>query len=78
MKAQDARKRVAADLRENAHAIRKEDANAAHVTEAEKDADLASRLQWANEVEQGQHDGNFSVWQRMREYTHGDCPPFLP
>lgn len=73
-----ARKRVAQDMRELAHAIHAEDAYADHVTAEDKAAYLQKRLEQADDIESGEYDGNFTIWQRMREYTHGDCPAFLP
>jgi hypothetical protein len=77
MNSEQARKAVARDIRESACNIYLEDAYASHVTEAEKVSVLQCRIEYALEVENGQHDANFTVWQRMRRYTHGDCPALL-
>ena len=31
----------------------------------------------AIEIEQGKHDHNFTVWQRMNYYLTGECVPLL-
>jgi len=35
-------------------------------------------LLYADEVESGQHDNNFSVWQEMHYFLTGECVSFLP
>jgi len=77
-KLDEARKHVAEWKRENTRAIRKEDAYAAHISETMKDSYLEKGLSYADEIEDGMHDGNFTIWQRMNTFITGDCIAFLP
>ncbi len=74
----EALKKVANDLRENAYAIHSENAYASHVTQEEKERYLQERLGYANEVEKGLHNSNFTIWQRVDTMLTGECVAFLP
>jgi hypothetical protein len=74
----EALKKVANDLRENAYAIHSENAYASHVTQEEKERYLQERLGYANEVEKGLHNRNFTIWQRVDTMLTGECVAFLP
>ena len=74
----NALKQVAYDLRKSAHAIKAENAYASHVTESEKEADLAKNLALADEVEKGLHNHTFWLWQRVDTLLTGECIAFLP
>ena len=74
----EALKKVANDLRENAFAIHAENAYASHVTQEEKERYLQERLGYANEVEKGLHNSNFTIWQRVDTMLTGECVAFLP
>lgn len=50
---------------------------ASHVTEETKLKIKAKKLKWAEEVEAGLHDGNFTVAQRMHYYLTGEEIGFL-
>jgi hypothetical protein len=73
----DAYKQVAADWRTLAHAIRKENAYAAHVTEATKEAAMQDMLIRADEIETGDLR-SFTVWQRVNTVLTGECVALLP
>lgn len=75
---QAAREAVAADYIENAHGVREDDHYASHVTEAEKDAILASRLIHAEECRQGKNDHKVYMMQRLYEKLTGECIAILP
>jgi hypothetical protein len=70
--------RVANDLRESAHIIRKSSYYADHITEDDKERFLAKDLEYANEVENGLHNRNFTIWQRVDYMLTGESVPFLP
>ncbi len=72
----EACKCVAADMRENAHAIFEEDAYAAHITPGQKQEFLAKSLANADEVEAGKVD-NFTIWQRVNQAITGQCVALL-
>ena len=69
---------VANDLRKLAYAIKAENAYASHITEAEKEQFLDNDLAYANEVEKGLHNDNFTIWQRVDTLLTGECVAFLP
>ncbi len=73
-----ARQHVAQWTRKNAKAIRVCGDYGIHVSESEKDSSLQNSLLYADEVESGQHDNNFSVWQEMHYFLTGECVSFLP
>lgn len=75
---QPARKRVADQWRENAKAVRSKDEYASHVTTTTKDKLLADSLRYADEIEQGKHDGNFTIGQRIHYEMTGKSVPLLP
>ena len=74
----EALKKVANDLRENAYAIHAENAYASHVTQEDKERYLQERLVYANEVEKGLYNSNFTIWQRVDTLLTGECIAFLP
>lgn len=49
-----------------------------HVTDDDKCDYAAKRISYAKEIEAGEHDGNFTVWQEMNYFLTGECVPFLP
>ena len=51
---------------------------ASHVTEKDKDEYAAEQLKLANQIERGELDHNFTVWQRMNYFLTGECVPLLP
>lgn len=68
---------VANDWRKLAHAIRKEDAYASHVTEEVKDQSLQKMLAEADRIEHGEIS-TFTIWQRINEKLTGECVALLP
>ena len=78
MTTKDARLIVAAQWRENARKIREADEYADHVTEAQKAANLERALAFADEIESGIHDGNFTIAQRIHFAKTGESPALLP
>ena len=70
-------KKVASDWRDLAHAIRKDDAYASHVTEDRKEADLQAMLLDADTIESGEVK-SFTIWQRVNTELTGECVAFLP
>lgn len=48
-----------------------------HITEEYKRKYSEYHRNLADEIEEGLHDGNFTVRQRMYEYLTGKCIPFL-
>lgn len=74
---QAAREQVARFFEDNAQKIKVQDSYAAHVTARKKQKNLQRSLQWAQEIREGKHDGNFTVAQRMQVCLTGDCTPFL-
>lgn len=70
-------KTVADDWRNLAHAIRKEDAYASHVTNETKEANLQTMLSQADTIEAGTIN-NFTIWQRVNLVLTGECVAFLP
>lgn len=70
-------KKVAQDWRDLAHAIRKADRYASHVTEAKKDRNRDDMLARADEIEAGDA-ASFTIWQRVNTVLTGDCVAFLP
>lgn len=69
---------VANDWAELAHAIRKENAYADHVTEEQKEANLLIHLGRAEEIRNGVNVNNFTVWQRINLVLTGECVALLP
>ena len=78
MNKHEARICVAQWLRNNAQAIYDDDLYASHVTADEKMLALRSRLDYADEVEEGLHDNNFTVAQHMYYLMTGESVPLLP
>lgn len=70
-------KAVADDWRNLAHAIRKEDRYASHVTEARKEQALQDMLENAARIEAGEIE-SFTIWQRINTKLTGECVGFLP
>lgn len=68
---------VADDYVRSAHAIRREDLYASHITEAQKKEYLARGIEYAESVRRG-NVSNFSVWQRINTHLTGECIAFLP
>jgi hypothetical protein len=57
--------------------IRKDDAYARHVTEAEKDEYLQRSITLANDLESGKINPTFTDWQRINAYLTGECVALL-
>lgn len=51
---------------------------ASHITEEDKQKYSDDQRRYAAEVEAGEHDSNFTIWQRMNYFLTGECTPFLP
>lgn len=51
---------------------------ASHVTIADRREYADKQGQYAREIEQGLHDNNFTIWQRMQYYFTGETIPLLP
>lgn len=68
--------RVADDWAALAHAIRKEDDYAPHVSEAAKDAALADGLAFAEKIRRGEAT-SLTVWQRINTALTGECIALL-
>jgi hypothetical protein len=78
-KLQSARLHAANSIRETASHVLDDDYGfAEHVTMQEKIKVQNDYLQWANEIEQGLHDNNFTVKQTMFFYLTGKTLPFFP
>lgn len=69
-------KTVAQNWRDLAHAIRKEDCYASHVTEATKDKYRDDMLSHADEIEAG-YVHSFTIWQRLDTVLTGECVALL-
>ncbi len=69
-------KQVANDWRELAHAIRLENAYAAHVTEETKQAAMDKMLLQADAIERGEVN-NFTIAQRVHYAMTGECVALL-
>lgn len=68
-----------ADARiELAHAIRREDAYASHVTEKVKDEALQADLASAERIRNGTETGGFWLWQLINTELTGECVALLP
>lgn len=67
---------VAEDWRILAHAIRKADNYASHVTEDVKEKALQEMLQRADEIEAGDIR-SFTIWQRVDTELTGECVALL-
>lgn len=74
---QAALNKVADDWVQLAHDIRREDAYASHVTEAEKDDALAQMVSRAAEIRAGKV-GSLTIWQRVNTELTGECVSLLP
>ncbi len=68
--------KVASDWRELAHAIRKEDAYASHVTTETKEDALRDMLARADGIETGDVR-SFTIWQRVNQALTGECVALL-
>ena len=62
----------------NAHAIRKENAYAAHVTEETKIKCLQRQLELGERIVTGREPCGFWLWQRINTELTGKCVGFLP
>ena len=74
---QNARLHVSAFFEDNALSVRQHDKYASHVSEGEKDHYLTRDLIYADEIAKGEHDNNFTIWQRMNEFITGECVALL-
>lgn len=72
-----ARKKVANDYRQIAHAIHDGDSYAEHITQEMKDGFLAERLEAADRVEHGTEQMTFALWQRLNAEITGECVPLF-
>ena len=72
-----ARKSVANELRALAHEIRQTDPYASHVSESDKERFLLRDLENAEQVERGELDSNFSIWQRINQKLTGETVALL-
>jgi len=63
---------VAQEERELAKAIRKEDNYASHVTKEAKDLNLKEDLKKADEIESGNHELHFWLWQKVNKVFTGE------
>lgn len=68
---------VANDYRELALAIRKENSYASHVTEEQKEENMARMFAMADDIERGEGLNNFTIWQRINTKITGECVAFL-
>lgn len=75
---QKAQHAVADFFRDNAWAIRKEDAYASHVTEEKKERLLREQLEQSERIRKGTHPVGFWLWQRINAELTGECVAFLP
>ena len=76
---QAARVYAAKNCRECAeHAFDDDFGFASHVTLEDKKQYAAEKLQLAQDIESGEKDGCFTVWQNMYYFLTGECVPFLP
>ena len=57
--------------------IYEQDEYASHVPRSRKVEDLQSSLKYANEIRNGEHLNNFTIWQRVNEKLTGECAGFL-
>lgn len=71
-----ARNKVAGDWAALAHAIRRDDDYADHVTTKQKDENLAQMLAEATDIRAGKHYG-FTIWQRINTELTGECIALL-
>lgn len=69
---------VANGLRANANAIHVKDNYAAHITKEQKEQYLKQRLNYANEVENGQHPNSFAIWQKLDYIIEGSNVALIP
>lgn len=69
---------VADWLAENARAIRREDAYAAHIPESVKSRALEKQLAQAERIRAGIEPIGFWLWQRINTELTGECIAFLP
>ena len=67
---------VAKDWSDLAHAIRKADHYASHVTDDRKEQALQEMLHRADEIEAGDIR-SFTIWQRVNTVLTGDCVALL-
>lgn len=72
-----ARESVANDLRALAHEIKETDLYASHVSESDKERFLLESLKHADRVERGERDGNFAIWQRIKQKLTGETVALL-
>ncbi len=60
------------------HALDADRGFASHVTHQDKIAYQKRQREYANEIEAGKHDHNFTIWQRMNYFLTGESVAFLP
>ena len=60
------------------HAFNDDFGFASHVTHDDKVKYVERHLNLAKEIEEGNQDHNFTVWQRMNEFLTGECVALLP
>ena len=51
---------------------------ASHITQSGKQQYADEQIKYAEEIEVGLHDGNFTIWQRMQYHLTGEMIAFLP
>ena len=61
-----------------AHAFDPDFGFADHVTPEDKAEYVAKHIALAEQIEAGELDHNFTVWQRMEYFRTGQSVPFLP
>lgn len=61
-----------------AHAIRKEDAYASHVSEQTKENELNKMLEQAERIRKGEEKIGFWLWQLLNTELTKECVAFLP
>ena len=68
---------VSEDLRKLANDIYESNDWASHITEEYKKDFLKKELEYANEVELGLHNNNFTIWQRINYICTGESVSFM-
>lgn len=74
-KLEDAIQAVKRDMIAIAHAIKKEDAYASHVTEEQKEQNLIKSITYADNIHNKLH--NLSIWQKVNYKLTGECVGLL-
>lgn len=68
---------VSEELKKTAYEIFESDDWASHITEEYKKNYLKLELIYANEVELGYHNINFTIWQKINSICTGESVPLL-